>query len=50
MALFALSLDLIIGFAGILTLGHGVFYGSAPMAAGLLGAAWAEGADLQCAR
>ena len=36
MALFAVSLDLIIGFAGVLTLGHGVFYGSGAYAAGLL--------------
>ena len=36
MALFTVSLDLIIGFAGVLTLGHGVFYGSGAYAAGLL--------------
>jgi branched-chain amino acid transport system permease protein len=36
MVLFALSLDLIIGFAGILTLGHGVFFGIGAYAAGLL--------------
>ena len=36
MALFAVSLDLIIGFAGVLTLGHGVFYGSAPTPRGCL--------------
>ena len=36
MALFALSLDLIIGFAGILTLGHGVFYGIGAYGSGLL--------------
>jgi branched-chain amino acid transport system permease protein len=36
MALFALSLDLIIGFAGLLTLGHGVFFGIGAYAAGLL--------------
>jgi branched-chain amino acid transport system permease protein len=37
MALFTLSLDLIIGFAGILTLGHGVFFGLGAYCAGLLG-------------
>jgi branched-chain amino acid transport system permease protein len=36
MALFALSLDLIIGFAGVLTLGHVVFYGLGAYGAGLL--------------
>lgn len=36
MALFALSLDLIIGFAGILTLGHGVFFGLGAYATGLV--------------
>jgi len=36
MALFALSLDLIIGFAGILTLGHGVFFGLGAYSAGLI--------------
>ena len=36
MAIFAISLDLIIGFAGILTLGHGVFYGVGAYAAGLI--------------
>jgi branched-chain amino acid transport system permease protein len=36
MAIFAISLDLVIGFAGILTLGHGVFYGVGAYAAGLI--------------
>ena len=36
MAMFALSLDLIIGFAGILTLGHGVFFGLGAYASGLI--------------
>ncbi len=36
MAIFALSLDLILGFAGILTLGHAVFYGLGAYSAGLL--------------
>jgi branched-chain amino acid transport system permease protein len=35
MALFTVSLDLIIGFAGVLTLGHGLFYGLGAYAAGL---------------
>jgi branched-chain amino acid transport system permease protein len=35
MALFTVSLDLIIGFAGVLTLGHGIFYGLGAYAAGL---------------
>lgn len=36
MALFAVSLDLVIGFAGVLTLGHGVFFGCGAYAAGLM--------------
>jgi branched-chain amino acid transport system permease protein len=35
MAMFALSLDLVIGFAGILTLGHGIFFGLGAYASGL---------------
>jgi branched-chain amino acid transport system permease protein len=35
-ALFTLSLDLILGFAGILSLGHAVFYGVGAYSAGLL--------------
>lgn len=43
MVIFALSLDLVIGFAGILTLGHGVFYGIGAYAAGLITlAGWRE--------
>jgi branched-chain amino acid transport system permease protein len=36
MALFTVSLDLVIGFAGLLTLGHGVFFGLGAYATGLL--------------
>jgi len=41
--LFALSLDLILGYAGIVTLGHAAFFGVGAYAAGLLAAhGWAE--------
>ena len=33
--LFALSLDLVLGFAGIVTLGHAAFYGAGAYAAGI---------------
>lgn len=36
MILFALSLDLVLGYAGIVTLGHGAFFGIGAYAAGLL--------------
>ena len=36
--LFALSLDLILGYAGIITLGHGAFFGLGAYVAGVLGA------------
>lgn len=36
-ALFALSLDLILGYAGIVSLGHAAFFGIGAYAAGLLG-------------
>lgn len=36
LALFALSLDLILGYAGIVSLGHAVFFGAGAYAAGLL--------------
>ena len=36
MILFALSLDLILGFAGIVTLGHAAFFGIGAYTAGLL--------------
>jgi len=35
MILFALSLDLVLGFAGIVTLGHAAFYGTGAYAAGI---------------
>ena len=35
-ALFALSLDLILGYAGIVSLGHAAFFGVGAYAAGLL--------------
>lgn len=37
LALFALSLDLILGYAGIVSLGHGAFFGLGAYVAGLLG-------------
>jgi branched-chain amino acid transport system permease protein len=41
--LFGLSLDLILGYAGIVTLGHAAFFGSGAYAAGLLAAhGWGE--------
>lgn len=36
MAVFVVSLDLIVGFAGVLTIGHGVFFGIGAYASGLL--------------
>ncbi|MGH7089425.1 MAG: branched-chain amino acid ABC transporter permease, partial [Stellaceae bacterium] len=40
---FALSLDLILGYAGIITLGHAAFFGTGAYAAGLLAAhGWGE--------
>lgn len=36
LALFALSLDLILGYAGIVSLGHAAFFGAGAYAAGLL--------------
>ncbi|MFL6572566.1 MAG: ABC transporter permease subunit, partial [Burkholderiales bacterium] len=36
--LFALSLDLILGYAGIITLGHSAFFGLGAYVAGILGA------------
>ena len=38
MVLFALSLDLILGYAGIVTLGHAAFFGIGAYTAGLLAA------------
>ncbi len=42
--MFALSLDLILGYAGIVTLGHAAFFGTGAYAAGLLSAklGWGE--------
>lgn len=43
MALFALSLDLIVGYAGIVSLGHAAFFGAGAYAVGLLAKyGWAE--------
>jgi branched-chain amino acid transport system permease protein len=42
-ALFALSVDLILGYAGIVTLGHAMFFGIGAYAAGLISkAGWGE--------
>jgi branched-chain amino acid transport system permease protein len=42
-ALFALSVDLVLGYAGIVTLGHAMFFGIGAYAAGLISAAgWGE--------
>ena len=42
-ALFALSVDLILGYAGIITLGHAMFFGLGAYCAALLGkAGWGE--------
>ena len=41
--IFALSLDLLVGYAGIVTLGHGLFFGVGAYAAGLASAnGWGE--------
>jgi len=44
MVLFALSLDLILGYAGIVSLGHAAFFGTGAYSAGLLAArlGWGE--------
>ena len=42
-AIFALSLDLILGYAGIVSLGHAAFFGIGAYTAGLLAAhGWGE--------
>ena len=42
-ALFALSVDLVLGYAGIVTLGHAMFFGIGAYAAGLISkAGWGE--------
>jgi branched-chain amino acid transport system permease protein len=38
--LFALSLDLILGYAGIVTLGHAAYFGTGAYAAGIISAHW----------
>ena len=40
LALFALSLDLILGFAGIVSLGHGAFFGLGAYVAGIVALRW----------
>jgi branched-chain amino acid transport system permease protein len=43
MILFALSLDLVVGYAGLVTLGHGAFFGIGAYTAGILAArGWDE--------
>jgi len=42
-ALFAISVDLILGYAGIITLGHAMFFGVGAYAAGILSARWGWG-------
>src|SRR4249920_223811 len=44
-ALFALSLDLILGYAGIVSLGHAAYFGFGSYAAGLI-AKWGWGEPL----
>jgi branched-chain amino acid transport system permease protein len=44
--MFALSLDLILGYAGIVTLGHAAFFGTGAYAAGLLSARFGWGEPL----
>src|SRR5262245_62882139 len=42
-ALFAISVDLVLGYAGIITLGHAMFFGIGAYAAGLVSkAGWGE--------
>ncbi len=42
-ALFAVSVDLVLGYAGIVTLGHALFFGLGAYAAGLISkAGWGE--------
>lgn len=38
--IFALSLDLILGYAGVVTLGHAAYFGTGAYAAGMLSAHW----------
>ncbi|MDE2362324.1 MAG: branched-chain amino acid ABC transporter permease [Hyphomicrobiales bacterium] len=46
LALFAVSLDIVLGYAGIVSLGHGAFFGLGAYAAGLLAKAGAGVAPL----
>lgn len=46
MVLFALSLDLILGYAGIVSLGHAAFFGTGAYAAGMLAARYGWGEPL----
>src|SRR5947209_20555369 len=42
-ALFVLSLDLLVGYGGIVTLGHGLFFGVGAYAAGIISVrGWGE--------
>ncbi len=45
-ALFALSLDLLVGYSGLVSLGHAVFFGFGAYSAGLLAKLWMGGADI----
>jgi len=45
-ALFALSVDLVLGYAGIVTLGHAMFFGIGAYAAGILSARFGWGEPL----
>ena len=38
--LFALSLDLVLGYAGIVTLGHAAFFGAGAYTVGMLAQHW----------
>ena len=49
-ALFALSLDLVLGYAGIVTLGHAMFFGLGAYAAGLWRARLGRAAHRPCRR
>ncbi|TWG93508.1 branched-chain amino acid transport system permease protein [Mesorhizobium sp. J18] len=45
-ALFAISVDLVLGYAGIVTLGHAMFFGIGAYTAGILSARWGWGEPL----
>jgi branched-chain amino acid transport system permease protein len=42
-AIFAISVDLVLGYAGIVTLGHAMFFGIGAYTAGILSARWGWG-------